>query len=56
MLHIGKDRVGRLYIGPVPVALLYRGAVKVYEAVASCFGSGRWRSQKPWKGRDRWRN
>lgn len=56
MLHIGKHRVGRLYIGPKPVLLLYRGAVRIWQAIRSCFGSGRWLNSRPWINADRWKN
>lgn len=56
MLYVGNNKVGRLYIGRQAVRTLYRGAVKVWEAVSSCFGSGWWRGEKPWKGTDSWKN
>lgn len=56
MLWIGDKQVSKLYIGKKPVAALYRGAVKIWEAIGSCFGSGTWRPDKPWKGTDRWKN
>ena len=32
-------------------------AVKlVWELVSSCFGSGYWNNEKPWKNDDAWRN
>jgi hypothetical protein len=55
MLYSGKDKVERLYIGRRAVRALYRGAVKVWEAVSSCFGSGWWRGDKPWRGGDVWK-
>ncbi len=56
MLCVGDKRAERLYIGRRPVQALYRGAVKIWEAVSSCFGSGWWRSDKPWKDGDAWKN
>lgn len=55
MLHVGSKQVGLLYIGSKAVAMLYRGSLKIWEAVSSCFGSGYWRSDKPWKGGDAWK-
>lgn len=55
MLWIGEKRVTRLWVGNKPVAALYRGAVKIWEAIGSCFGSGRWLSKKPWRGKDKWK-
>ena len=55
MIWKGDKRVERLYKGSTPVAEIYKGAVKVWEAVSSCFGSGRWRPDKIWKGTDKWK-
>lgn len=55
MLWIGNRRVARLWIGDKAVAALYCGAARVWEAISSCFGSGRWRSAKPWRGAERWK-
>ncbi len=55
MLWIGKKRVARIWVGGKGVSALHRWAVKIWEAVGSCFGSGRWRPDKPWKGDDGWR-
>lgn len=32
------------------------GLVKIYEAVRSCFGSGRWIGRKPWLNKEKWKN
>lgn len=55
MIWKGDKRVERLYKGSTPVAAIYKGAVKVWEAVSSCFGSGLWKPDKPWKGTDAWK-
>lgn len=39
-----------------PISLLYLGAHKIWQAVSSCFGSGYWRQEQPWKDTDAWRN
>ncbi|MBP3589937.1 MAG: MFS transporter [Muribaculaceae bacterium] len=56
MLWIGGKKPGRIYIGSRAVAALYVGARLVWQAVRSCFGSGRWVSRKPWLGKERWKN
>ncbi len=38
------------------VAYVYKGARLVWEAIRSCFGSGRWINEKPWRNDDRWKN
>ena len=55
MIYKDKERVGRFYVGSTPVAAIYLGAVKVWEAISSCFGSGRWRPDRIWKGTDKWK-
>lgn len=55
MLWIGKNRVGIINIGRHRVSVMYKGAVKIYEAVSSCFGSGWWRPLLPWRGGDSWK-
>ena len=36
------------------VSAIYRGVKLVWEAVRSCFGSGVWRGDRPWVGKDGW--
>lgn len=55
-LWLSDKRVGALYVGKKAVGTMWLGAIKIYEAVSSCFGSGLWRSAMPWKGSDAWRN
>jgi len=65
MINIGKDKVGRFFIGETAnkarsIGSLYKGeiaanAIKIWEAISSCFGSGIWRPAKPWKGKDKWK-
>lgn len=45
----GIERMASLWIKTAS------GIVKVYEAVRSCFGAGRWRPLKPWKSKDLWK-
>lgn len=35
---------------------LHYGAILIWEAVRSCFGSGMWVSAKPWIGTEAWKN
>lgn len=55
MLWEGDKRIGKLSVGGKAVAVLYVGAVKVWESVSSCFGSGVWREELPWKDADPWK-
>ncbi len=56
MLKIGTKTPARIFIGSKAVAALYVGAALVWQAVRSCFGSGRWRPDKPWLNRETWKN
>lgn len=65
MVTIGETKVGRFFMGAttttvISIGSLYRGAdaekvTKIWEAVSSCYGSGLWRSAKPWRGKDKWK-
>lgn len=59
-LWIGNDKVGQLWVGSGKVQTMWRVvggvAVKIYEAVRSCFGSGVWINGKTWANKEVWRN
>lgn len=38
------------------VQAVYHGAILVWQAIRSCFGTGIWKSDKPWIGDDNWKN
>lgn len=42
--------IGTIYHG---TRLVWR---TIYSAIKSCFGSGIWKSDKPWIGSDTWKN
>lgn len=48
--QITYQAIETLYIGTK------NGAVLIWEAVSSCFGSGFWREELPWKDDDAWRD
>lgn len=55
MIWKGNEQAERLYVGSTTVGAIYKGAVKIWESVRSCFGSGVWRGDKPWIGTDKWK-
>lgn len=55
MLWIGRKKPGRIYVGSRAVGALYVGSRLVWQAVRSCFGSGRWVSRKAWLGKEKWK-
>lgn len=42
MIQIHDKTIGSIFLGPVSIAAIYLGAELVWQAVASCFGSGYW--------------
>ena len=48
------------FIIPALTSKIYKGSILVYrtitEMIKSCFGSGVWRSDKPWLGNETWKN
>lgn len=65
MINVGNKKVGRFFIGAtanraVSIGSMHLGTnnaevQKIWEAISSCFGSGKWRPAKPWRGRDKWK-
>lgn len=65
MINVGNKKVGRFFIGATTHSTVSIGSVhlgtksaeaqKIWEAISSCFGSGKWRPSKPWRGRDKWK-
>ena len=56
MISYNSQKITRIFYHKIPISYLYRGAVLVWEAVSSCFGSGYWRNDLPWKNDDVWKN
>lgn len=44
------------YYGAKTISAVYYGAKLVWEAITSCFGSGRWLNERVWKNTDGWKN
>lgn len=51
----GKE-VTAIYIGTKAVSAIYKGSILIWQAVRSCFGSGRWVGKKPWIGKEKWKH
>lgn len=49
------DEIKAYRIGRQTVLALYRGPQLLWQAVRSCFGSGRWVGRKPWLGKEKWK-
>lgn len=50
----GKE-ISAVYIGQKAMQAVYHGAVLVWQAVRSCFGSGVWIEDKPWLDDEAWK-
>lgn len=55
MINTGGKEITAIYIGKRALSAVYVGAKLVWSAVSSCFGSGFWRSDKPWSRTDGWK-
>ncbi|MCM1441349.1 MAG: hypothetical protein NC131_19415 [Roseburia sp.] len=59
MLWLNNKKVEQVWIGAKRVAVMWvatkRQVLKIYEGIRSCYGGGRWISEKPWLSDDRWR-
>lgn len=51
----GKEMSAR-YHGSKVIMAVYKGVKLVWEAITSCFGSGRWLNERVWKNTDGWKN
>lgn len=53
---IKNKNVESVYIGKIFISAIYKGGIKVYEAIRSCFGKGYWIDEKPWIDDDGWKD
>lgn len=56
MIQKGNKEITQIYKGNSVISAIYKGARLVWQAVRSCFGSGKWRNDKPWMNDEGWRN
>ncbi|MBO7467123.1 MAG: MFS transporter [Bacteroidaceae bacterium] len=54
-IHVGKKEISAVSAGRKNITAKYEGLHLVWQSVRSCFGSGWWIRQKPWKGTDGWK-
>lgn len=55
MIIINGKIISAIRYGEIALSAVYKGATLVWQAVRSCFGSGRWIKDKPWLGNEGWR-
>lgn len=56
MLYKNGKEIIEVFFGSTPLAELRKGAVLIWQAVRSCFGSGGWINDKPWLNDEGWKN
>lgn len=56
MIKIGSKEISGIGIGSKAIVAVYKGAQLVWQSVTSCFGSGYWINNYPWKNTDGWKN
>lgn len=55
MIAINNKQIAAIRLEGKAISMVYKGAALVWQAVRSCFGSGRWIKDKPWLGKEGWR-
>lgn len=55
-LYRGQKEIDIVHRGGKAITAIYHGAVLVWQAVRSCFGSGMWQNKKPWINDEGWKN
>lgn len=55
MIIINGIQISAIRYGEIALSAVYKGATLVWQAVRSCFGSGKWIANKPWLGKEGWR-
>lgn len=56
MIRLGKKEITSIYLGKSAISAVYKGAVLIWQAVRSCFGSGAWIEEKPWMDDEAWKD
>ena len=56
MLNINGHTITYIEVGGHEIMNVYFGASLVWQNIRSCYGSGVWRPEKPWLGKDTWKN
>lgn len=55
MIRINGYDISSVRVGTKVVSAIYIGAVLVWQAIRSCFGSGYWINGSPWKNDEGWK-
>lgn len=55
-LYKDGKQIEQIRYGSKAITAVYKGAILVWQAVRSCFGSGFWVNKKPWINDEGWNN
>lgn len=56
MISFNSKTIYSIFVQGKAVQAVYYGTQLVWQAIRSCFGSGRWINDKPWLNIEAWRN
>lgn len=56
MIYKEGKEITKIFKSNKEISYVYKGALLVWQAVRSCFGSGFWVNEKPWLSEEGWRN
>lgn len=56
MINKNNKEIVAINYGDLPIVAVYKGDRLVWQAVRSCFGSGKWVNTKPWINTEAWKN
>ena len=56
MIYYGNREVTAITVTKKSIQAFYWGARIVWQAVRSCFGSGKWVPTKPWLNNEKWKD
>ena len=56
MIYKEGKEITKIFKFNKEISYVYKGALLVWQAIRSCFGSGFWVNEKPWLSEEGWRN
>lgn len=55
MIYKDGKKIAAVYFGSKVIQAIYSGAVLVWQAISSCFGSGKWMNTNAWSNTEGWK-
>lgn len=55
MIGVNGNSIASIFTEGKAVQTIWQNGLLIWQAVRSCFGSGRWIGSKPWVGSERWK-